>query len=197
MCTSQLLISIRLDTAPLIFSLFLLSPLVILPFLLLSLPLCSNLQVKVLQGEEDVHGQHYMTYYSSRPLVDLRASSKPAAGAWSFEPTLSLFCQLACQSARWLSILSVTETSMQLSLSHAQVPLTPHFHPPCCCSLQLYHHWGLRVHSSSSSISSCPARMPTLGCHPRCPPCMVSHYTAGALTHTQASQKNEPAMQKR
>lgn len=150
--------------------------------------------MKVLQGGEDVHDQRYMTYYSSRPLVDLRASSTPAAEAWSFEPTLSLFCQLACQSASWPGGLSLTEASMQLSLSQAQVP--PTFHPSAAPTTipPLGPQGALFMQLLSSS---CPACMQTLGRHPRCPPCMVSHFTAGALTHTQASRKNEPAMQKR
>lgn len=132
-----------------------------------------------------------MTYYSSRPLVDLRASSMPAGS------TAKLWAQTLLVLPASLSINKLSNQSVRyqsnIAVSPFTGPGTPS--PPFILLLKDDHQNGfstLSSHSFSRPVwLACRVLALTHG-----DLCMVSHFTAGTLTHIQASQKNEAAMQK-
>lgn len=132
-----------------------------------------------------------MTYYSSRPLVDLRASSMPAGS------TAKLWAQTLLVLPASLSINKLSSQSVRyqsnIAVSPFTGPGTPS--PPFILLLKDDHQNGfstLSSHSFSRPVwLACRVLALTHG-----DLCMVSHFTAGTLTHIQASQKNEAAMQK-
>lgn len=132
-----------------------------------------------------------MTYYSSRPLVDLRASSMPAGS------TAKLWAQTLLVLPASLSINKLSNQSVRyqsnIAVSPFTGPGTPS--PPFILLLKDDHQNGfstLSSHSFSRPVwLACRVLALTHGNL-----CMVSHFTAGTLTHIQASQKNEAAMQK-
>lgn len=121
------------------------------------------------------HITHPGLWWTSEPHRCLLAVT------WSCEPTLSLSCLLACQSTSQPARLSVTESAMQSPLpprpgGSSSAPATA---SPAGASWSTLH----------------PALLSPSGSHadprlsPLVPPCTVSHFTAGALTHTRASRE--------
>lgn len=125
-----------------------------------------------------------MTYYSSRPLVDLRASSMPAGS------TAKLWAQTLLVLPASLSINKLSSQSVRyqsnIAVSPFTGPGTPS--PPFILLLKDDHQNGfstLSSHSFSRPVwLACRVLALTHG-----DLCMVSHFTAGTLTHIQASQK--------